>query len=118
MLLTTLSMSTICWGSRLMAMWSLVWVAMYPEFPQVWDRVRQAALDEIEANPDAYYAFHAEASGYSVPIAEASYPLALFPETSVIPQGLALLEGTKQFLVSQNLAQSDFDLSDWLLPEK
>ena len=37
--------------------------------------------------------------------------------TTVTPEGLALLKGTKQFLVEQKFVRTDFDLDDWIVAQ-
>lgn len=89
-------------------------LAKYPDFPKTWYRIRQASLQEIKARPQEYYQFHAQASGYPIDIVKASFPLSQFPDEPLPARGLQLLESTKQFLVSQKLARSDFKLTDWI----
>lgn len=86
----------------------------HPNLPTRWNQIKQEAVKDIKANPEAYYKFHAEASGYPIDVVKASYPLDQFPEEPFSPKGLQLLEGTKKFLVSQKLAKADFKLTDWI----
>jgi NitT/TauT family transport system substrate-binding protein/sulfonate transport system substrate-binding protein len=51
-------------------------------------------------------------------VVKESFPVTQFPEEPLSPRGIELLEGTKQFLVSQKLAKSDFKLSDWIAPQQ
>ncbi|MCG6136536.1 MAG: ABC transporter substrate-binding protein [Nostoc sp. LLA-1] len=88
----------------------------HPDLPQKWNRIKQAAVKDIQANTEAYYQFHAEVSGYPLDVVKISYPIQQFPQEPVPAQGKQLLEGTKQFLVSQNLAKTDFQLTDWIVP--
>ncbi|GAA6624032.1 ABC transporter substrate-binding protein [Scytonema sp. NUACC26] len=89
-------------------------LAQYPKLPQTWNQVKLASVKSIKANPQAYYQFHSQVSGYPVDIVKASFPIKQFPEEPFPKQGLALLEGTKQFLVSQKLTRSDFKINDWV----
>lgn len=93
-------------------------LAQHPDFPQKWNQIEQEAVKDLKQNAEEYYKFHAEVSGYPIDIVKASYPLEQIPEEPLSANGLELLEGTKKFLVSQKLAKSDFQLSDWALTEK
>ncbi|MBW4456633.1 MAG: ABC transporter substrate-binding protein [Nostoc indistinguendum CM1-VF10] len=88
----------------------------HPNLPQKWNQIKQAAVQDIQANSEAYYKFHAEVSGYPLNVVKVSYPIKQFPKEAVPTQGRQLLESTKQFLVSQKLAKSDFLLTDWIVP--
>lgn len=92
-------------------------LSRHPELPPRWNQMRRQALQEIKANPEAFYQFAAQASG-NVPlaIAKESYPLDLYPTEPFTPEGLKLLNSTKQFLVNQKLLKSDFDIKDWQIP--
>jgi sulfonate transport system substrate-binding protein len=89
-------------------------LSRYPQLPQKWNQIRQQALQDIKANPEEFYQFAAQASG-NVPLAivKESYPLDLYPTEPFTPQGLKLLNSTKQFLADQKLLKSDFDIKDW-----
>lgn len=89
-------------------------LAKYPELPRKWNTIRQQALADIKTNADAFYQFTAEASGgLTLSAAKASYPLELYPTEPFSPQGLQLLNSTKQFLLEQKLLKSDFAIQDW-----
>ncbi|MBD2534439.1 ABC transporter substrate-binding protein [Nostoc flagelliforme FACHB-838] len=92
-------------------------LSRHPELPQKWNQIRRQALQEIKANPEEFYQFAAQASG-NVPlaIAKESYPLDLYPTEPFTPQGLELLNSTKQFLADQKLLKSDFEIKDWQIP--
>ncbi|MBH8572426.1 ABC transporter substrate-binding protein [Nostocaceae cyanobacterium CENA369] len=89
-------------------------LSRHPELPQKWNQIRRQALQEIKANPEAFYQFAAQASG-NVPLAivKESYPLDLYPTEPFTPEGLKLLNSTKQFLADQKLLKSDFEIKDW-----
>ncbi|MBW4636227.1 MAG: ABC transporter substrate-binding protein [Iphinoe sp. HA4291-MV1] len=93
-------------------------LAKHPDLPQKWNEIKQAAVRDIKAKPEAYYKFHSQVSGYPINVVKASFPMEQFPEESVPAKGLQLLKGTKQFLVSQKLAKSDFPLTDWIVAQK
>jgi NitT/TauT family transport system substrate-binding protein/sulfonate transport system substrate-binding protein len=93
-------------------------LAKHPNLPQKWNQIRKAAVQDIKANPQQYYKFLAQTSGYPLDVVKESFPVTQFPEEPLSPRGIELLEGTKQFLVSQKLAKSDFKLSDWIAPQQ
>lgn len=93
-------------------------LAKHPDFPKQWSQAIAQSVRDLKANPQEYYKFHAEVSRYPVDIVQASYPIEQFPEEPFSSKGLELLEGTKNFLVSQKLAQSNFPLTDWVLSEQ
>jgi NitT/TauT family transport system substrate-binding protein/sulfonate transport system substrate-binding protein len=93
-------------------------LAKHPQLPQKWNQMRQKALQEIQANPEAFYKFAAEASGdMPLPVVKESYPLNLYPQEPFTPDGLELLNSTKKFLADQNLLKSDFNVKDWMLTD-
>ena len=87
----------------------------HPDLPQTWNQLKEASVKDIKANPEAYYKFHSDVSGYPLDIVKTSFPLTQFPEEPIPAKGVELLEGTKKFLVAQKLAKSDFQLNDWIL---
>ncbi|MCG6136529.1 MAG: ABC transporter substrate-binding protein [Nostoc sp. LLA-1] len=94
-------------------------LSRHPELPRQWNQVRQTALQDIKANSEEFYQFVAEASGdVPIAIAKESYPLDLYPTEPFTPEGLELLNSTKQFLADQKLLRSDFDIKDWQLPNQ
>jgi sulfonate transport system substrate-binding protein len=89
----------------------------HPDFSETWNQIRSEAVEDIQVDPDAYYQFHADLTGYPIEVIKASYPLSQFSEDPFPDKGLQLLEGTKKFLVSAELAESDFAISDWIRTE-
>lgn len=86
----------------------------YPDLPKKWNQVRQQALADLRANPEAFYQFALkESGGLSLAAVKASYPLELYPNEPFTDQGLKLLNSTKQFLADQKLLRSDFDIQAW-----
>ncbi len=92
-------------------------LAAAPGLPVAWTRARRAALQEIRRNSDAYYAFHAEVSGFALDVVKVSHPLSQFPEAAYPAEGLALLDEVKKFLLAENLVSRDFALAQWRAPE-
>lgn len=93
-------------------------LAKHPQLPQRWNQIRQKALRDMQANPEAFYQFAAEASGgMPVPVVKESYPLNLYPEQPFTQEGLQLLNSTKKFLADQGLLKSDFQVTDWMVTQ-
>lgn len=88
-------------------------LARAPALPAAWARARTAALGEIRRDSSAYYAFHAEVSGFPVAAVRDSYPLSHFPDQAYPAEGLKLIEEVKRFLLAENLIRRDFDLAQW-----
>jgi len=88
-----------------------------PDFSTVWNDLRAQAVADLKKNLEAYYAFHAETVHVPIEIAKVSHPVGVFVGEPLSAAGLALLEGTKRFLVGQKLAQADFSISAWALTE-
>jgi sulfonate transport system substrate-binding protein len=85
----------------------------HPGFPRQWNSLRERAVAELLGAPDGYYAFHSEAVRLPLDVVKQGYPLTLFHREPLGAAGRSLLEGTKRFLVSQGLAQRDFELDAW-----
>lgn len=86
----------------------------HPDLPEAWLEARRLAIEDLTGAPEEFYQYLAEASGYSLDAVRASYPLEGYPTDPFTDGGLALLEGTKAFLVNEGLAKSDFALEDWI----
>ncbi|OAK55373.1 aliphatic sulfonate ABC transporter substrate-binding protein [Variovorax paradoxus] len=92
-------------------------LAAAPGVPAAWTRARRTALQEIRRDSAAYYAFHAEVSGFPLDVVRVSHPLSQFPEAAYPAEGLALLDEVKKFLLAENLVSRDFALAQWRAPE-
>lgn len=89
-------------------------LAKNPNLPKQWNQIRQKALQEIKANPEAFFQFASEVSGgLPLPAVKESYPLSLYPQEPFTKEGLELLNSTKKFLADQKLLKSDFEIKDW-----
>jgi sulfonate transport system substrate-binding protein len=89
----------------------------HPTFPKRWNELRARAVSDLRQRADQYYAFHAETVRLPIDVVKQGFPLSLFHPEPLVPAGRSLLEGTKTFLVSQGLAQRDFDLGAWNVPD-
>ncbi|MDZ4357426.1 MAG: ABC transporter substrate-binding protein [Variovorax sp.] len=88
-------------------------LATAPGLAAAWTRARRTALPEIHRNSADYYAFHSEVTGFPLDIVKVSHPLSHFPEATYPPEGLALLDEVKKFLLAENLVSQDFSLAQW-----
>lgn len=88
-------------------------LATAPGLPAAWTRARRAAIAEMRADSAAYYAFHAEVSGFPLDAVKASHPLSQYPEAAYPAEGLGLIEEVKKFLLAEKLVTQDFALGQW-----
>ena len=84
-----------------------------PGLAAAWTRARRSALADIQRDPQAYYAFHAEVSGFPLEVVQVSHPLSQFPEAAYPAEGTALLAEVKNFLLAEKLIDRDFTLDSW-----
>ncbi|MEH1929491.1 ABC transporter substrate-binding protein [Nostoc sp.] len=90
-------------------------LAKQPDFPQKFNAILTEAAKDLKANSEEYYQYHAQITKYPLDIIKISLPLKQISEEPLPAEGVKLLEGTKNFLVSQGLAKSDFKLTDWVV---
>lgn len=88
-------------------------LAAAPGLAAAWTRARRTALQEIHQDSAAYYAFHADVSGFPLEVVKVSHPLSQFPEAAYPAEGMALLDDVKKFLLAENLVSRDFELAQW-----
>lgn len=84
-----------------------------PELAAALLRSRQAALAEIRQDPDAYYAFHAKASGFPESVVRSSHPISQFAHEAYPPAGLKQLEFVSQFLLDEKLIREPLAVAQW-----
>lgn len=85
----------------------------HPEFATVWAKTRKEAVRDLKQNLEEYYQYYSTVSQQDLDIVKDSAPIDTFNEDSFPEEGLALLEGTKQFLLEQGLIRQDFSIEDW-----
>ncbi|MCX7276669.1 MAG: ABC transporter substrate-binding protein [Burkholderiales bacterium] len=88
-------------------------LANAPTLGAAWLRARRAAIADIRKDPDRYYSFHADASGFPVAVVKESYPVSRFPDEAYPATGLQALEDIKVFLLGENLIKQDFNIAQW-----
>ncbi|MFD0672123.1 ABC transporter substrate-binding protein [Cohnella sp. GCM10027633] len=89
----------------------------FPDFPRIWNEARLKALEDLKQHEDEYYAFLAEVNNTTPELVKQVSPIAQNKDVPFTDDGLKLLEGTKNFLVEEKLATSDFAISDWVLKQ-
>ncbi|MDF9844571.1 MULTISPECIES: ABC transporter substrate-binding protein [unclassified Paenibacillus] len=94
---------------------SEAYLAKFPDFPKVWNEAREKALADLKQHEAEYYEFLAKINKTTPELAKQIFPISDIIETAFSDDGLALLEGTKGFLVKEGLAKKDFNISDWQL---
>lgn len=91
------------------------YLGQFAEFPKAWNAAREKALKDLQAHQEEYYAFLAELYNVSIDVAKQLYPISEIKDTAFTDAGIELMNGTKQFLVDEGLAATDFDLKDWII---
>ncbi len=84
---------------------------------KAWQAAQNEATRQAKANWSDYLAFNVDLGPFGADIVAKTVLPAQLPDTPFTDAGLALLNGTKQFLVSQKLAAKDFSIDDWIAPE-
>jgi sulfonate transport system substrate-binding protein len=87
----------------------------HPGFAVAWDRARVLGIDDIRKHQDEYYQELADKARLPIGIYRKTFPSAVFVTDPMSTHGVALLTGTKQFLLSQHLLRHDFSIDDWLV---
>jgi sulfonate transport system substrate-binding protein len=91
------------------------YLAKFPDFPKVWNEIREKALADLQQHEQEYYELVAQIQQTTPELVERVSPVSIFKDTAFTDEGIALLEGTKNFLVKEKLADKDFDIQDWIL---
>lgn len=87
----------------------------FPDFPKVWNEIRQKALKDVHERPEEFYKFLSENGGNPVDLVKITTPLSYYKEQPFTDEGVRQLEGTKAFLLEEKLAERDFKLEEWIL---
>ncbi|MBN3727096.1 ABC transporter substrate-binding protein [Burkholderia sp. Ac-20379] len=88
-------------------------LARVPGVAQAWHRARRAALSKIGADAPAYYAFHQKQTAFTADTIRLAHPVSHFPTAAYPPEGLALLDSARRFLLDRRLISDDFTLKQW-----
>ncbi|MBW7477180.1 ABC transporter substrate-binding protein [Paenibacillus oenotherae] len=87
----------------------------FPDFPKVWNEAREKALEDLKKHPEEYYQFIADIQKTTPELAKKTAPIEWIKDEPFTDPGIELLEGTKNFLVEEKLAENDFDIKEWIL---
>ncbi|HEY6797520.1 MAG TPA: ABC transporter substrate-binding protein [Kineosporiaceae bacterium] len=88
----------------------------HPQLPALWRKGRESAIDDSAAHAADYYAFQAQVQGIPLDVAQVTAALPQYPKAAFTPEGRKLIDGTAQFLVANQFAKKEVDLSQWFLP--
>ena len=101
-----------------------VFLDEHPAFLTAWDKARAEALALAQADQPGFLRFQATAQNLPVDklggvdkLAEA-YPLDSYPTEPLPDRGRKLLEGTKAFLLEQQLIKEDVSVDQWFIPRR
>lgn len=87
----------------------------FPDFPKVWNEARLKALEDLKKHPGEFYELMAKISNTTPELIKQTSPIEWIKDQPFTDEGLALLEGTKGFLVDEKLAPNDFELNEWII---
>lgn len=90
----------------------------FPDFPKVWNEIRQKALADLLQHEDEYYELVAQIQKTTPELVKQVSPIKNIKDVPFTDEGLKLLEGTKNFLVEEKLADNDFDINEWVLKQE
>jgi ABC-type nitrate/sulfonate/bicarbonate transport system substrate-binding protein len=88
-----------------------------PGIVSAWQQAQRDATTKAKADWPGFLAYTVSINGFPPKIVEASTHADQWPAEPLTPEGLALLKGTKQFLVEQKFIRTDFDLDDWIVAQ-
>jgi len=89
-------------------------LAAHPNLASIWNIVRVKSDQYAEANASAYYAWTAGQSNTTAALVQESAPLSDYPIPNFTASGTKQLQGTLNFLISQNEAKA-FSIQSWEL---
>jgi ABC-type nitrate/sulfonate/bicarbonate transport system substrate-binding protein len=93
-------------------------LAAKPGIVAAWQDAQRTATAEAKADWPGFLAYTVSINGFPPKIVEATTLAEQWPEEPFTARGLTLLTGTKAFLVQQKFIRTDFDLDDWIVPQK
>jgi sulfonate transport system substrate-binding protein len=89
-------------------------LAAHPNLASAWNAVRVKSVQYAEAHASAYYAWAATQASTTPALEQESAPLSEYPIANFTASGIKQLQGTLNFLVSQQEAKS-FSIQTWEL---
>jgi ABC-type nitrate/sulfonate/bicarbonate transport system substrate-binding protein len=92
-------------------------LAAKPGIVSAWQQAQRDATAEAKADWPGFLAYTVSINGFPPEIVEATTVAGQWPAEPFTPEGLALLKGTKEFLVQQKFIRTDFNLDDWIVAQ-
>jgi sulfonate transport system substrate-binding protein len=89
-------------------------LAAHPDLASIWNTVRVKSVQYAEAHASAYYAWSAAQASTTAALEEETAPLSAYPIPNFTTAGIKQLQGTLNFLVSEQEAKS-FSIQSWEL---
>lgn len=89
-------------------------LAARPGIVAAWQDAQRTATTAAKADWAGFLAYTVAINGFPPKVVEATTVADQWPPEPFTPDGLALLRGTKQFLVEQRFVRTDFDLDGWI----
>ncbi|MFI7547138.1 ABC transporter substrate-binding protein [Actinoplanes sp. NPDC049599] len=88
-----------------------------PGIVAAWQQAQREATGRAKADWPGFLAYTVSINGFPPKIVEATTIAEQWPAEPFTPEGLALLKGTKEFLVRQKFIRTDFTLGDWIVAQ-
>lgn len=85
-----------------------------PAFAAAFWRGLKAGIDAIRKDPDAYYRWNADSTGYPLEVVRATTSTR-FDDQAISPEGAAALKQLLAFRLERKVAQAPFAVDDWVL---
>ncbi len=85
-----------------------------PGIVPAWQQAQRDATAKAKADWPGFLAYTVGINGFPPKIVEATTLAEQWPAEPFTPDGLTLLQGTKEFLVRQKFIRTDFNLDDWI----
>lgn len=89
-------------------------LAANPAFAAAFWRGLKTGIDAIRRDPESYFRWEADATGYSIDIIRATSKLD-FEDRPISEDGVAALKSLLDFRVKHQVAKSSFPVDDWVL---
>jgi ABC-type nitrate/sulfonate/bicarbonate transport system substrate-binding protein len=87
-----------------------------PAIVAAWQQAQNEATKRAKANWDDYLTFTTGLGAFPRDLVAKTVLPEQLPDTPFTDAGLALLNGTKDFLVAQKFVKKDFTIDDWIAP--
>jgi len=87
-----------------------------PGIVGAWQHAQLEATKRAKADWDDYLTFNTGLGAFPRPLVAKTVLPEQLPDTPFTDAGLALLKGTKDFLVAQKFVKRDFSIDDWIAP--